>query len=180
MHQRATVYVCDSHRLVQDAIKALKNAGSDLRHLSVVGKDCCSADQSLNFCEDAASQKRLAAWVSFWHKIWSQLTGDAFLTISGIGPILVAGPLAQPMISAWTNLQFHEEISPLRDALRDWHISVKSISDYESALQAGHFLVVVHGDSSQVAKARETLDSSLFRKPPAQRDGAGAQSGQRH
>ncbi len=113
----------------------------------MVGKDYCSSDQSLNYCEDAATQKRLAAWVSFWHKIWTQLSGDAFLTISGIGPILVAGPLAEPMVSAWTDLEFEDGRSPLEEALSDYRICSKDIAEYEAALQAGHFLVVVRRDS---------------------------------
>ncbi len=164
MCQRATVYVCNSHRLAQDAIKTLKNAGCDLKHLSVVGKDCCSVDQSLNYCEDTAAQKKLAAWVAFWHRIWSQLAGDAFLTIPGVGPVLVAGPLAQPMVSAWTDLRFEDEINPLGEVLRGWRMSLKSIAQYEAALADGLILLIVHGDPGEVARAREALDSPRGRK----------------
>ncbi len=164
MCQRATVCVCNSHRLAQDVIKTLKNAGCDLKHLSVVGKDCCGVDQSLNYCEDAAAQKKLAAWVAFWHKIWSQLAGDAFLTVPGVGPILVAGPLAQPMVSAWTDLRFEDEISPLGEVLRSLRMSSKSIAEYEAALADGLILLIVHGDPGEVTKAREALGSSRSRK----------------
>ncbi len=160
MTQKVTVFVFDSHRRVQDAIRAMKNAGCDLRKLSIVGKDCCSVDHSLNYCADSASQKTLAERIAFWHKMWTTLSGDAFLTISEIGPVLVAGPLTQPLIAAWTDLQFHEGLSPLQASLRSFHLPIKKIAEYEAALCDGEYLVLLHGDSADGAKARQILQAS--------------------
>ncbi len=159
MSQGLTVTVYDTHRHVQDAIKAFKSAGCNLDTLSVVGKDCCSSGQSLNFNTDAADQKKLAESVSFWNKMWHTLSGDAFLTVDGIGPILVAGPLAERIVDAWTDLGGEEDLSPLRKALRSFRIPLKSIAEYEAAVQEGRYLVAVSGNRQEGGRDAKALHS---------------------
>ncbi len=163
MSHRATVHVFDSHRQVQKAIELLRRAGCHPRKISVISKDCCGTGQSISYCTDAELQKKLAESIAFWCRMWEMLRGDAILRISGIGPILVAGPLARRMIDAWTDLDERNGLSPLHAALVGVHVPSKSVAACEHALKSERFLLVVQDEPEEAAK----IERALRRKRPS-------------
>jgi hypothetical protein len=158
--KNAAVFIFQDHRQVQNAISALREAGCDTQALSVVGKDRDGPGHSLIDDPGSKARRQTAEWVSFWCNMWNLLSGDAFLQVEGVGPILVAGPLAPIMIGALLILETPENLHPLGAGLRNVGIRRIDTSPFQSALQQSCYLVVVTGSNSEVKKAERILQSS--------------------
>ncbi len=153
----AIVYVCRNYKLVENAIKALRKSGCDLRGLSVVGKDHHPLDQRL----PTEGGKKASDIVSFWCRMWNILAGDAFMVIPGFGSVLVAGPLARHVMEAWTSLEAFESLRPLDVSLFKMGVSHESITRYENALRSDYYLLIIHGTPGQVAKVKGALEAAV-------------------
>jgi hypothetical protein len=152
----ALVLICQSHRQVEEIIKKLRKSSCDLRKLSVVGMDRHAVDEYL----PPETRKKATETVSFWCKMWNSLQGDAFMNVPAFGSVLIAGPLAQSVTAAWSNLDTFENLTPLGVSLHALGISRESIPEYLTALKAGGFLLVLRANAEKVAGARKLLGSA--------------------
>lgn len=100
---------------------------------------------------------------AFWGGLWGLLFGSAFFAIPGIGPILVAGPLVGWIVGALEGATIVGGISALGAALASIGIPNDSVLQYENDLRADRFLVVAHGTSAEVAKAKDIIGKTAAR-----------------
>lgn len=95
---------------------------------------------------------------AFWGGIWGLLFGAAFFFVPGLGPVLVAGPLAAWIVSALEGAVVVGGLSAIGAGLYSIGIPKDSVLRYEVALKADNFLLIGHGTAEEVAKAREILE----------------------
>ena len=89
--------------------------------------------------------------------MWGILFGSAFLMIPGLGPIMVGGPLVSWIIGALETAVLTGGLTALGGALASIGIPHDSVIQYETALKANKFIVIVHGTLEEVEKAKNVL-----------------------
>jgi hypothetical protein len=95
----AVVAVYDSHSAAEEAVKELQKSGFDMKKLSIVGKDYHTDEQVVGYYNAGDRMKYWGTWGAFWGGLWGLLLGAAFFWVPGIGPMLVAGPVAAWIIA---------------------------------------------------------------------------------
>jgi uncharacterized membrane protein len=153
----AVVAVYDTHSAAEEAIAELHKSGFDMTKLSVVGKDYHSEEHVVGYYNAGDRMKYWGKAGAFWGGLWGLLVGAAFFWVPGIGPLLVAGPVAAWIIAALEGAVVVGGLSVLGAALYSIGVPKDSILQYETALKADKFLLVVHGTADEAAKAKEIL-----------------------
>src|SRR5438034_8961654 len=95
-NENAIVAVYNSHVEAEEAVDQLKQAGFDMKKLSIVGKDYHTEENVVGYYNAGDRMRYWGNMGAFWGGIWGLLFGAAFFFVPGIGPVLVAGP-----VSAW-------------------------------------------------------------------------------
>jgi hypothetical protein len=80
------------------------------------------------------------------------LVGAPLLAIPGIGPVLLAGPLATGMTGAI--------VGGFLGSMIGWGVHSDHIREYEDLVKQGALLVVVNGDPIQLAAASRILEAT--------------------
>jgi len=88
------------------------------------------------------------------------LFGSALFFIPGIGPLIVFGPLVAWIVAALEGAVVVGGLSALGAALYGIGIPKDSVMQYETALKSDSFLVIAHGTTDEVTKARRTLEAT--------------------
>ena len=88
------------------------------------------------------------------------MAGPALFIVPGIGPLLVAGPMVIWIVAALENAAIVGGFSVLGAALVSIGIPENSILQYETAIKAGKFLMLVHGTPDEVTRAKHLLKDS--------------------
>src|SRR6202453_4910585 len=96
----AVVAVFDTHPEADEAVRELQKSGFDMKKLSVVGKDYHSEEHVVGYYNAGDRMKYWGKAGAFWGGLWGLLFGAAFFWVPGIGPLLVAGPVAAWIIGA--------------------------------------------------------------------------------
>ena len=68
-----------------------------------------------------------------------------------VGPMLIAGPLAEALISG---------VGGLLGALAGWGISKKNITAYQEHLKSGKYLLIASGSADEVSHAHIILGNT--------------------
>jgi hypothetical protein len=97
---------------------------------------------------------------AFWGGLWGLLAGAAFLIIPGVGPVVIAGPVAAWVIGALEGAIFVGGVSALGAGLVSLGIPKDKVLKYESSIRAGKFLLISHGTDEAVIRARNILEST--------------------
>jgi hypothetical protein len=153
----SAVGLFSNHQDAESAVKELQKSGYDMKKLSVVGKDYHSEENVIGYYNTG---DRMATWGKFglfWGWIWGLLFGSAFFFIPGIGPVMVGGPLVSWIIGALETAFVAGGITALGGALASIGIPKDSIIRYEAALKADKFVLIVHGTTQEVEKAKDIL-----------------------
>jgi uncharacterized membrane protein len=153
----AVVAVYDTHSAAEEAITELQKSGFDMTKLSVVGKDYHTEEHVVGYYTAGDRIKYWGKMGAFWGGIWGLLIGAAFFWVPGVGPLLVAGPLAAWIIGALEGAVVVGGLSAIGAGLVSMGLPKDSVLKYETALKADKFLLVVHGTAEETAKAREIL-----------------------
>ena len=155
-----TVAVFPSHEDAERAVIELQRAGFDMTRLSIVGADYHTEEHVIGYYNTG---DRMRAWGragAFWGGIWGLLFGAAFLVVPGLGPVLVAGPLVAAIVGGLESSIVVGGLSALGAGLVSLGVPKNSVLDYESAIQAGKYLLVAHGAEAEVNRAREILKTT--------------------
>lgn len=139
------------------AIQELKAASFDTRNISVAAKDSAAEDHAACYYRAGDDVRYLGQLGPFWNGLWEQLTGWAFVTVAGVGPVLVAGPLAEWIARAVENAPIFDGLSGLGAGLYSIGIPKRAIAQCEAGIADGKYLLVAHGPAAQVARARQAL-----------------------
>jgi ABC-type multidrug transport system fused ATPase/permease subunit len=155
--QNSVVAVYKTHVEAEEAVKQLQRAGTDMRKLSVVGKDTHADEQVVGYYNAGDRMKYWGKNGAFWGGFWGLLFGSAFFAIPGIGPILAAGPVVAWIVGALEGAVLVGGVSALGAGLYSIGIPKDSVIQYDLAIKTDKFLLLVHGTASEVEKAREIL-----------------------
>ena len=154
------VAVCDTHEQAVQAVRALQAAGVEMRSLSIAGKDTHLVEHVSGYY---TAGDRMLHWGSrgaFWGGIWGLLFDSALFALPGIGSVLLAGPLVSWIVAILEGAVVFGGLSALAAGLVSIGIPHHSVIEYETALKTDKFLVIVHGASKSVAKAREAFNKT--------------------
>lgn len=155
--QNSAVGLFANHQAAEVAVKELQKSGYDMKKLSVVGKDYQTEENVVGYYNTG---DRVAAWGKFglfWGTMWGMLFGSAFLLIPGFGPVMVAGPLVMWIVGALETAVVTGGMSAIAGALVSIGIPKDSIIEYETAIKAHKFMLIVHGTVHEVEKAKSIL-----------------------
>ncbi|MBV8115359.1 MAG: DUF3341 domain-containing protein [Silvibacterium sp.] len=156
----AVVAVYDTHSAAEDAISELKKSGFDMTKVSIVGKDYHTEEHVVGYYTTGDRMKYWGSMGAFWGGLWGLLVGAAFFWVPGVGPLLVAGPVAAWIIAALEGAVVVGGLSVLGAALYSAGIPKDSILKYETAIKADKYLVVIHGTADEGAKAKAILTTT--------------------
>jgi len=153
----ALVAIYPSHSEAETAVKELQKSGFDLKKLSLIGRDHHTEEHLVGFYNTG---DRVGYWGktgAFWGAMWGMLMGSAFFFLPGVGPILIAGPLAGWVIGALEGAVLGGGITAFSAALISLGIPRDRILQYETALTAGKCMLVIHGTATEAAHAKEII-----------------------
>jgi hypothetical protein len=156
----AVIAVFADHKAAEAAIKKLADAKIDMKHLSIVGKGYETDEKVVGFYNTGDRVKFWGKRGAFWGGLWGWLFGAVFITVPGVGPVIVLGYLAALVVSAVEGAVVVGGLSALGAALYSIGIPKDSVIQYETALKADKFLVMAHGSADEVKRAREILGTS--------------------
>jgi hypothetical protein len=161
---RTTVIaVYPDHASAEDAVRRLQKEGVPLQNLSIIGKDFQAVEHPVGFVTTgtvAGEGARVGAWTG---GIFGLLLGAAFLILPGVGPVVIAGPLAAAVLGGVEGALAGAAFGGLTGALVGLGISKDRAIRYESQVKAGKFLVTLRGDGPQIEHAK-----SLFKAAKAE------------
>jgi hypothetical protein len=142
---------------VDVAVKKLARAGMRIEHLSVIGKGSHSEERLVGFYDVGDRTTFWGKRGAFWGDLWSLFDGGVSLTIPVLGHVMILGYLAPIVASAVDGAIMAGGLSPLGAALYSAGAPRESIVQYEQAVKADGFLVIVHGAVEELARARGLL-----------------------
>jgi hypothetical protein len=152
------VAVFTTHIEAEGAVKELQKAGFDMKKLSILGKDYHAEEHVVGYYNTGDRVRYWGKLGAFWGGFWGLLFGSAFFVIPGIGPIVVGGPLVAWIIGALEGAAVVGGLSAVGAALYSIGIPKDSILKYESSLKSNKFLVIAHGTTAEIDRARDILE----------------------
>jgi hypothetical protein len=159
-HNDSVIATFETHTLAEGAVRKLQQAGFDMTTLSIVGKGYHTDEHVVGYFNAGDRMLYWGANGAFWGALWSILLGSAVFSVPGVGPLLVAGPLAGAIIAVLESAAITGGLSAMGAALFSIGIPHDSVLRYESLLKAGEYLMVVHGSPEDVARAESLLEHS--------------------
>ena len=154
----SVVAIYETHERAEAAVKALQHEGFDMTKLSIVGKDYHTEENVVGYYNTGDRMKAWGKSGAFWGGLWGMLFGSAFFFVPVIGPIAVAGPLVAWIVGALEGAVIVGGMSVLGAALVGIGIPQDSVVKYETELQAGKFVLIVHGLDYEVEQAQALLE----------------------
>lgn len=158
--EHSVVAIYDSHTDAEVAIKALQQAGLDMRRLSIVGKGFHTEEHAIGFYTAGDRVKVWGGRGAFWGGLWGMLFGGAFFFIPAIGPLVVMGPLVVWLVGALEGAAVGGAAGALAAALTSIGIPKDSVVKYELEVKAGKFLVIADGTAEMIQHARVVLETT--------------------
>jgi hypothetical protein len=156
--QNSVVAVYGTHLEAEEAVKELQRAGIDMRTLSIVGKGSHTDENVVGYYNTGDRMKYWGKLGALWGGFWGLLFGSAFFAIPGIGPVLVAGPLVAWIVGALEGAALTGGLTAIGAGLFSIGIPKNSIVEYETAIRMDKFVLLVHGTTPEVEKARGVVE----------------------
>ena len=154
----AAVEVLAKPHEVLRTLRRLCDSGFDERRLSVVALYIRAGGCGFSVpITDAALQSGIGA-CSFWDNVQQLLHGWSCFQMPKLGLVLAAGPLAGWINAVIKNEAMFSGLSSLGAGLCSIGIPRSLVPFYEAELKAGRFLLIAHGSTKDVEKARSTMD----------------------
>jgi hypothetical protein len=153
----AVVATYRTHDAAEEAVHRLSDGGLPVRQISIVGRNFETREDVQGFYRpedaalDGASQ---GAWFGGFFGL--MLGAMGFFVMPAVGALMVMGPLSGLIAGAIGGAGVGALINGLVAAGIPRDQAVK----YQDQLQAGEFLVVVHGTAGETARAHEILDGT--------------------
>ncbi len=156
----AVVAIYGTHVEAEEAVKELQRSGIDMRTLSIVGKDTHTDEHVVGYYNNGDRMKYWGKTGAFWGGFWGLMFGSAFFAIPGIGPVLVAGPVVASIVAALEGAAVFGGLSAIGAGLFGMGIPKDSVVEYELALKTDKFLLMVHGGTRDVVRARDIIEGT--------------------
>jgi hypothetical protein len=156
-HSGSAIAVYPDHPAAERAVKSLAANGFDMKDLSLVGKGYHTEEHAVGFYNMGDRIKFWGTRGAFWGGFWGLFFGGLFMTIPVVGHVVVLGYLATVVIAGVENAIVVGGLSALGAALFGMGIPKDSVVQYETALKADEFLVMVHGTDEEIGRAKTLL-----------------------
>jgi hypothetical protein len=151
------VAIYPSHPTAEAAVKELQQSGFDMKKLSIVGRDYHTDEHVVGYYNTGDRMRKWGKMGAFWGGIWGWFLGAGFFLIPGIGPLVMAGPVIGWLVGALEGAVVVGGLSALGAGLYGIGIPKDSVLQYETALKTDKFLLIAHGSTDEIARAKEIL-----------------------
>jgi hypothetical protein len=158
--ENVVIAVFGRHDQADKAVRALGQANFPLEQLTIVGKGYHTDEQAIGFYNTGDRIKLWGKSGALWGGLWGLFVGGLFMTLPGIGPVVVLGHLGAMLLGAAEGAVLVGGVSALAGALASIGIPKDSVVRYEEAVKADKFLVLAHGSPEQVERAKSVLQSA--------------------
>ena len=158
--QSSVVGVYATLALAESAVKKLDEGKFPIQQISVVAKNIQDEKKVHGYvtaCDVSKAGAKTGAWMG---GIFGLLVGAAFIWVPGVGPALIAGPLAAALLGGVEGALAGSAMGGILSGLAAWGISKKQILKYEESVKAGSYLLVAHGSPAEVAQAQKLLQGT--------------------
>ncbi len=147
------VSICPTHQAAQQAIEELQKAAADLRQVSIVGKGYHSEEHPIGFYSTGDCIFYWGFQGAFWSDLWGLLAGAAFFWVPGFGTLAAAGPIVTLLVDGLEGAAVGDGFGVLGSALYSMGVPRGSIDQYQEAVRAEQFLLIVHGEHRDIEHA---------------------------
>jgi hypothetical protein len=130
-----------------------------MKTLSIAAKGQHTDEHVVGYYNTGDRMKYWGKTGAFWGGLWGLLFGSAIFAIPGIGPILVAGPLAAWIVAGLEGAVVVGGLGAVGGGLASIGVPKDSIVEYELALKTDKYLLIVHGAPENVNKAKQIIDA---------------------
>ena len=154
--QDMVVGIFDSQDEANEVIDRLIDAGIQPDHISIVAKDFEARDRVIGYVTSGEVAREMAGTGAWVGGLFGLLTGAAFLWAPAVGPLVVLGPLVSGALGALQG----GAVGGLLGAILGKQLENERVLKYERDLQAGKFLVVVHGTAPELETVRNVMGNS--------------------
>ena len=163
--EKSPFYVFNTHVEAEEAIRVLSRAGFDMGNLSLVGKGYQTEEHPVGFYTAGDRIKSWGKAGAFWGGIWGLLLAPAVFILPGVGLIAMAGPLVAALVSGIEGAVVVGGLSALGAALTQYGMPAEQAIQYETALKAEKYVLIVHGTADELEKARSVLTEAPLPTP---------------
>lgn len=155
---QAVVGVFKTFEDAEDAIREIQASGFDMQKLSLVGKGYHTEERVVGFYNTGDRMQLWGQHGAFWGALWGLFFGSAFFVLPGLGPIMMAGPLAALFVATLEGAVVGGGLSALGAALVSIGVPPNSTIQYEAEIKVGKYLVIAHGTEEELAKISHFLE----------------------
>jgi uncharacterized membrane protein len=149
--RNSVIAVYADHQSAEDAVRDLEHAGYDMKKLSLLAR---GLTQEQHVIGTDTRARRTGRWAAFG-TAWGALFGSVFW-IPGIGGVAVGGYLLWILAYAIAGAAS----GALGGALSSIGVPHDGVLRYETDLKADKWLLIAHGTSETVEKARQIMANS--------------------
>jgi hypothetical protein len=156
--KNSVVAIFEDHQQAEAAVRELQKSGVEMKKLWIVGKDFHTEENVVGYY---STGDRMAYWGklgAFWGGFWGLMFGSAFFWVPGVGQLLVGGPLVMWIVGALEGAAVTGGITALGAGLYSIGIPKDSVLQYETEVKNAKLLLIYHGSSEDVARAKDILD----------------------
>jgi hypothetical protein len=154
------VAVFPDHLTAEKAIRDLSAAGFAMNQLSVVGKGYHTDEQVVGFYNAGDRVRFWGTRGAFWGGLWGLFFGGLFLTIPVVGPVVVLGYIAAVAFSAIEGALAVGVLGVVGAALYSIGIPKDSVIDYQTAIMADGYIVMIHASGAEAGRAKAILQTA--------------------
>ncbi|MBB3892986.1 hypothetical protein GGQ61_003724 [Phenylobacterium haematophilum] len=158
--ENVAVAVFSSHGQAEEAVRTLAQSGFAMDQLTIVGKGYHTDEKVIGFYNLGDRIKLWGKNGAFWGGLWGLFAGGLFMTVPLVGPVVVLGHLGAMLLGAVEGAVLVGGVSALTGALMGIGIPKDSVLRYEEAVKADQFLVMAHGASEEIDRAKAILHAA--------------------
>jgi len=158
--QQSVVGVYAKMNEAEAAVHALDKGGFPIDQVSIIATNLESEKHVHGYVTACDTSKAGAATGAWLGGLFGLLAGAAFIWVPGIGPLVVAGPLAAALLGGIEGAIGGAALGGLLGGIAGWGISKEHILKYEEVVKGGKYLVIAHGTADDVAKAQALLQGT--------------------
>lgn len=151
----AMASVFESSERALEGVDRLERAGFELSRLSVIGKDDPTPGRPLGIAVAGVHARLWGPRAALWNRLADAPAALAFAWVPFVGHIVAVGPAACVLVGAAA--RHANSSSALVRMLAPSGMSPGEVHTYEAAIRGGQIVLLVHGSTRDVARARHFL-----------------------
>ena len=154
---QAVIASYQNHTDAEMAVRHLADSGLPINQISIVGRNFESHEDVQGFYRPADAALDGAGQGAWFGGLFGLMLGAmGFFVMPAVGAFMVMGPLSGMIAGAIGGAG----VGALINGLVASGVPREQALKYQERLQAGEFLVVVHGSAEMTARAHEVLDGT--------------------